>query len=133
MAVKEIKAATTKELEREVLALLEQGAIVLTGNPRLVKELFRLHRSRKLGTGEKAWESPEVSSFRFFVDRSYESLWPERRQLSYESSLLLWMEVLRGSGLERDGGQGRRKWRGYKPLQEPTCRRRNAIPGNERL
>ncbi|HPA27350.1 MAG TPA: PD-(D/E)XK nuclease family protein [Acidobacteriota bacterium] len=99
MAVKEIKAATTKELEREVLALLEQGAIVLTGNPRLVKELFRLHRSRKLGTEEKAWVSPDISSFRFFVDRSYESLWPERRQLSYESSLLLWMEVLRGSGL----------------------------------
>ena len=99
MAVKEIEAKTAKEMEREVLALLEQGATVLTGNPRLVTEIVRLHRTARLGAEEKAWVSPDISSFRFFVDRGYEGLWPEKRQLSYEASLLLWMEVLGESGL----------------------------------
>jgi len=99
MSPKEIRVESAKEMELNAAGLLQEGALVLVANAGLVKRLVLLHRAGKLNSGDKAWGSPEVSSFRFFVDRSYESLWPGRRQLSYESSVLLWMEVLAECGL----------------------------------
>ncbi len=99
MTAKEIKIKTAGEMETKAAGLLEAGASVLASNPRLVRRLIRLHREGMISGTHRAWGSPDVSSFRFFVDRSYEGLWPEKRQLSFEASVLLWMDVLRGSGL----------------------------------
>lgn len=99
MTAKEIKIKTAGEMETKAAGLLEEGALVLASNPRLVRRLVRLHRAGMISGKHRAWCSPDLSSFRFFVDRSYENLWSERRQLSYEASVLLWMEALRGSGL----------------------------------
>lgn len=106
MAIKRISFKTAGEMQQAALEMFSGGATVLTANPRLNQRLVHLLRMRKIKNKSAAWETPPVYSFRFFIDKSHEELWREKRQLSYEAALFLWTDILsrRGSSEEIQAG-----------------------------
>lgn len=91
----------------EVLEEVAAGALVVTANNRLARELRSRYERRQEELGAEVWERPQILPWSTWLRDSYELLLEsgvtDRRLLTTHQSRLLWEQVIRddeGQGIE---------------------------------
>lgn len=102
MPVEERDFTSALELEQACRRAAAGGTLVLCCTGRLARRLLHRFRQAAIAEGRPGWETPPVMSFRGWVSRTHQSLWPEGTPLTRTSSLALWHEA--AAGVEAPAG-----------------------------
>ncbi|MDR3570512.1 MAG: PD-(D/E)XK nuclease family protein [Syntrophobacteraceae bacterium] len=79
---------TNQDLQNSLIDLLETGGTVLVESERLVHQIRRRFRVKKLEEGISGWEAPKIFTLNSWMDNFWMQLWPEEMVAS--SFLLRW-------------------------------------------
>lgn len=84
---------TNQDLQNRLIELLQDGCTVLVESERLVHQIRRQFRLKKLEVGNSGWEGPKIFTLNSWMDNFWMELWPE--QMPASSFLSRW-QCLRG-------------------------------------
>ncbi|MFZ0928052.1 MAG: PD-(D/E)XK nuclease family protein [Syntrophobacteraceae bacterium] len=79
---------TNQDLQNRLLVLLENGYTVLAETERLVHQVQRQFRLRRIEEGKPGWDAPKIFTLNRWMENLWMELWPEEMPAS--SSFLRW-------------------------------------------
>ncbi|MFH1148618.1 MAG: PD-(D/E)XK nuclease family protein [Pseudomonadota bacterium] len=85
-----LTATSSKELQKELINLADDNALVLTANSRLARRLLHEFRTEAVGQGLKGWLPPKILSLNAWLREQWNDLWPEESLPSITARLYLW-------------------------------------------